>query len=60
VFTTQKRFAFGVLEHHEAGVIRVHPINVLGTKRDEPLDFGLLLLFAGYVQVEMRSIGLVQ
>lgn len=52
--------AFGVREHHEVGAIRVHPVNVLGTKRDEPLDFGLLLLFASYVQVEMSSIGLVQ
>ena len=51
---------FGVREHDEVGAIRIRPIHILGTERTEPLDFGELLLFAGYVQVEMSPVGLVQ
>ena len=51
---------FGVSENYEVGAIGVQPIHAPSTERYEPLDFGLLFLFTGYVQVEMGSIGLVQ
>jgi len=51
---------FGVSEHHEVGTIGIDPIYEPGTERYEPLDFGPLLLFTGYVQVEMGSVGLVE
>ena len=52
--------SLGVGEHHEVDALGVLPIHALSAKRQQSLDFGLLLLFAAHVQVKMSSVGLVQ
>lgn len=38
----------------------VRPVDAPSAERNEPLDLRLLLLFAGHVQVQVSSVGLVQ
>src|SRR5215469_9515778 len=55
-----EQIPFCVSEHYEVGAIGVHPVHAPGTERYQPLDFGLLILFTCYVQVEMGTVGLDQ